>query len=74
MHTHTLADVLTIGRYINPSIGNIQLPSLSASRSSRKPIMSAVGESDIMRKRLPKETVSANKEERLTMGVSLYLL
>ena len=66
--------MLTIGRYINPSIENIQLPSLSRSRISQKLIVSAVGKIETEAMMLPKETVSANKEERLTMGESLYLL
>ena len=72
-HTHT-RDVLTIGRYINPSIGNIQLASLSSSRISQNPTVSDVGNIETDAMMLPKETVSANKEERLTMGLSLYLL
>ena len=68
-----LTHVLTIGRYIKPSMGNIQLPSLKTVRSSKKPIVPFVGGvtmTEMMR--LPKERVSARKEERLTMGDSLY--
>ena len=72
-HRHT-GDILTIGRYINPSIGNIQLASLSSSRISQNPTVLDVGNIETDAMMLPKETVSANKEERLTMGLSLYLL